>query len=79
MIGLVDEVAGYSGRSYTFVADMEVLMPVYKYFCESCQREFELALTLHEHDESEVKCPKCGSANVHQMAAAFTAVTSRKS
>jgi putative FmdB family regulatory protein len=58
---------------------MEVLMPVYEYFCESCQNEFEQTLTLHEHDEGKVKCPKCGSDKVHQMAAAFTAVTSKKS
>ncbi len=54
-------------------------MPVYKYFCESCQKEFETTLTLHEHEESKIKCPKCGTDKVHQIAAAFTAVTSRKS
>jgi|NGEPerStandDraft_6_1074524.scaffolds.fasta_scaffold06029_3 putative FmdB family regulatory protein len=50
-------------------------MPVYEYFCVSCQKGFELALTLHEHDEEKIKCPKCGS----QMVSAFTAVTSKKS
>ena len=54
-------------------------MPVYDYYCEDCQKDFELTLTLHEHDEEKIKCPKCGSKKVHQMAAAFTAVTSRKS
>ncbi|MFB3917172.1 MAG: zinc ribbon domain-containing protein [Terriglobales bacterium] len=54
-------------------------MPVYEYFCESCNKKFEVVLTIHEHDKKKVLCPKCGSDKVHQMAAAFTAVTSKKS
>lgn len=57
----------------------EELMPVYEYFCEACKKEFEIALTLDAHDHKKLKCPKCGSAKLHQVAAAFTAVTSRKS
>jgi putative FmdB family regulatory protein len=58
----------------------EVLMPLYEYFCESCRKDFEVALTLKEHDhEEQIACPKCGGHNVHQVAAAFTAVTSKKS
>lgn len=55
-------------------------MPVYEYFCETCEEEFEVTLTLKEHEhEEEIACPKCGGHQVHQEAAAFTAVTSRKS
>jgi len=54
-------------------------MPVYEYFCEACKKEFEKTLTLHEHDKNKITCPKCGSKHVEQMAAAFTAVTSKKS
>lgn len=53
-------------------------MPTYEYFCEACQKEFEKIITLHEHDEGVV-CPKCGSEKVHQVAAAFTPVTAKKS
>jgi len=53
-------------------------MPVYDYICHDCQKTFELVLTFHEHDE-EVKCPHCGSRNVEQEAAAFFAVTGKKS
>jgi putative FmdB family regulatory protein len=57
-----------------------MLMPVYEYFCESCKKEFEAILTLSEHDhEEKIVCPKCGKHKVHQVAAAFTAVTSKKS
>jgi putative FmdB family regulatory protein len=57
----------------------EVPMPVYDYVCLDCHKPFETALTLNEHDEENPKCPHCGSKNVEQEAAAFFAVTSRKS
>ncbi len=54
-------------------------MPTYEYFCERCEKQFEKILTMHEHDEGKIVCPQCGSDKVHQIAAAFTAVTSKKS
>lgn len=54
-------------------------MPTYEYFCESCQKEFEIILTMKEHDEAKITCPTCKGDKIHQMAAAFVAVTSRKS
>jgi putative FmdB family regulatory protein len=57
----------------------EVPMPVYDYVCLDCHKPFETVLTLHEHDKENPKCPHCGSKNVEQEAAAFFAVTSRKS
>jgi len=54
-------------------------MPVYDYICNDCHKEFEVVLTLTEHDKDKIACPKCGSKNVEQEAAAFFAVTSRKS
>jgi putative FmdB family regulatory protein len=57
----------------------EVPMPRYEFFCEDCQQEFETILTLAEYEKGEVKCPKCGGQHVHQEAAAFFAVTSKKS
>ena len=54
-------------------------MPVYDYLCKDCHKEFEVVLTLTEHDKDIVSCPKCGSKNVDQEVAEFFAVTSRKS
>lgn len=54
-------------------------MPVYEYLCKACHKEFEVTLTLKEHEKPKVVCPKCGSKNVVQEPAAFFAVTSRKS
>jgi putative FmdB family regulatory protein len=54
-------------------------MPIYEYYCETCEKEFEQILTFHEHDEGKIVCPKCGGDKVRQIAAAFAAVTSKKS
>ncbi len=54
-------------------------MPVYDYVCLDCHKPFETALTLNQHDKENPKCPHCGSKNVEQEAAAFFAVTSKKS
>lgn len=54
-------------------------MPVYEYFCESCQKEFEKVLSFHEHDEAKVVCPNCATDKVHQVMTRFVAVTSKKS
>ena len=54
-------------------------MPVYDYICNDCHKTFEQTLTLHEHDQSQVRCPYCGGRHIEQEAAAFYAVTSKKS
>jgi putative FmdB family regulatory protein len=56
----------------------EVAMPVYDYLCNDCHKSFEKVLTLGEHDKP-IACPHCGSRNVEQEAAAFFAVTTKKS
>ena len=54
-------------------------MPLYDYFCLDCHKPFEMVLTLNEHDKEMPTCPHCGSKNIEQEAAAFFAVTSKKS
>ena len=54
-------------------------MPVYDYVCDDCRKAFEQTLSLREHDGNTIKCPHCGGRNVRQEAAAFYAVTSKKS
>jgi putative FmdB family regulatory protein len=54
-------------------------MPVYDYVCHDCHKTFEQVLTIREHDRQQMKCPHCGSKNIEQAAAAFYAVTSKKS
>lgn len=57
----------------------EIPMPLYDYVCKECHKSFEIALTLAEHEQGIVRCPKCGSKKVEQEPATFFAVTSRKS
>jgi hypothetical protein len=44
-----------------------------------CHKTFEQVLTVHEHDQEQIRCPECGGKNIEQRAAAFYAVTSKKS
>jgi putative FmdB family regulatory protein len=53
-------------------------MPRYEFRCESCEKGFEMTLTLTERADAEVKCPNCGSEKVAAQLTAFTARTSRK-
>jgi len=55
------------------------LMPRYEFFCEDCQKPFEVILTLTEYEKGNVACPDCGTKHIHQDATAFFAVTSKKS
>ncbi|HKR83809.1 MAG TPA: zinc ribbon domain-containing protein, partial [Terriglobales bacterium] len=67
------------GVKMTLISTGGVFMPVYDYVCQDCKKTFERILTLHEHDNKEMRCPECGSKNIEQEAAAFYAVTSKKS
>jgi len=44
-----------------------------------CEKPFEVILTLAEYEQGQIKCPKCGREHIHQEAADFFAVTSKKS
>lgn len=54
-------------------------MSNYLFHCVDCKKEFAQNLHMSDVEKSEVTCPHCGSKNVHQLVAAFSAVTSRKS
>jgi putative FmdB family regulatory protein len=54
-------------------------MPRYEFYCEDCKKPFEVIITLAEYEKGVIKCPTCGKKHVHQEAAAFFAVTSKKS
>jgi putative FmdB family regulatory protein len=62
--------------------DREVVMPTYEYACKACGHQFELMMTLGEHEKErkkhKVACPKCGSKEVVQRPSAAQVVTSRK-
>jgi putative FmdB family regulatory protein len=58
----------------------EVIMPAYEYDCKDCQKDFMIFLTIREYEEKpKIKCPNCGSDNVHKKITGFFAKTSSKS
>jgi len=54
-------------------------MPVYEYYCEKCEREVQLTLSMREHDKGSIKCPKCGGKVLRPLLSSFSSHTSRKS
>jgi len=54
-------------------------MPTYDYRCEACNKSFSTVLTMQEHEDKKIKCPKCGSVRVKQKVSSFFAITSHKS
>ncbi len=45
-------------------------MPIYKYFCSKCDREFELLLPRYD---APAKCPTCGNAKLKREQTTFAA------
>jgi putative FmdB family regulatory protein len=54
-------------------------MPQYVFLCQDCHKEFTKSLHMADLTAPNVQCPQCGSTNVQQQAAAFAAMTSKKS
>jgi putative FmdB family regulatory protein len=54
-------------------------MPGYDFKCEKCNKKFSLNMSISEHADAKVKCPKCKSAKVKQQLSSFQVKTSRKS
>ncbi len=54
-------------------------MSQYMFLCQDCNKEFTQTLHMADVEKGGVACPHCGSKQVIQAVAAFTAVTSRKS
>jgi putative FmdB family regulatory protein len=54
-------------------------MSQYLYHCQDCDKEFTQQHHISDVEKAEVTCPHCGSKRVHQLVAAFSAVTSKKS
>ena len=54
-------------------------MSQYAFHCADCDKEFTQHHHISDIDKAEIKCPHCGSKNVHQLVSSFSAVTSKKS
>ena len=54
-------------------------MPLYQFFCDKCQKEVSLTLSISERQKGEAKCPLCGSRDMRPLVGTFFSKTSRKS
>ncbi len=54
-------------------------MPLYEYYCEKCQREVSVTMTISEHDKGLPPCPQCGGREMRPLVGTFFSKTSRKS
>ncbi len=54
-------------------------MPLYEYICRKCDNKFSEVLTIKEHEEKKVQCPKCKSEDVEHVIEPFFAKTEKKS
>lgn len=55
-------------------------MPKYDYFCEKCQKNFEVYLTYEEKDKGKIpECPVCKSKQVSQIFSGIGIVSKSKS
>ena len=54
-------------------------MPLYGFRCTRCQKDFTLALTVHDYEKKLYACPKCRSKNVERVFENVGVITSKKS
>jgi putative FmdB family regulatory protein len=54
-------------------------MPLYEYFCEKCQKEVTIPMTISQHDKGGATCPACGGSTLRPLVGTVFTQTSRKS
>jgi putative FmdB family regulatory protein len=54
-------------------------MPLYEYFCEKCQKEVTLTMSISERDKTTITCPQCGGTQMRPLMSTIFTQTSRKS
>ncbi len=54
-------------------------MPLYEYYCEKCQKEVTLTMSISEHGKGGVACPQCSGHEMRPLVSTIFTQTSRKS
>jgi putative FmdB family regulatory protein len=54
-------------------------MPLYEFYCDKCEKEVSLTLSMSEKEKGEAKCPECGGRDMRPLVGMFFSKTSRKS
>jgi putative FmdB family regulatory protein len=53
-------------------------MPLYEYYCPTCQRAVSITQTIQEHQQG-ASCPRCGRRDLEARLGTVVAQTSRTS
>ena len=53
-------------------------MPLYEYICKKCDLPFSEILSIKEHQDKKIECPKCHCQDVQHGPEPFFAKTSSK-
>jgi putative FmdB family regulatory protein len=53
-------------------------MPLYEYICKKCDLPFSEILSIKEHQDKKIECPKCHCQDVQHVPEPFFAKTSSK-
>jgi putative FmdB family regulatory protein len=56
-----------------------MVMPLYEYHCDECQRDVTIPMSLSDHDKGGTACPHCGHTGLRQQLGSIFTQTSRKS
>jgi putative FmdB family regulatory protein len=54
-------------------------MPLYEFFCDTCQREVSVTMTISAREKGDITCPQCGGRALRPLVGTFFSKTSRKS
>lgn len=54
-------------------------MPLYEYYCDKCQREISVTMSMSERAKGQAACPQCGSRDLRPLVGTFFSKTSKKS
>ena len=54
-------------------------MPLYEFYCDKCEKEVALTLSMSEKEKGAATCPQCGSREMRPLVGTFFSKTSRKS
>jgi putative FmdB family regulatory protein len=56
-----------------------MVMPQYEYFCDGCNKEVTLSMSMSQHDKGGAACPNCGGGSLRPLVGNFFSRTSRTS
>ena len=54
-------------------------MPTYDFYCEKCDKNVTIIISLPDYEKKNFNCPKCKGKKLKQQITSFQTVTSKKS